>query len=258
MANPTFGDILNNSEPSEEAPEAREPEATVETGDKAPAQPRNPDGKFARKGDGESHDEGAPPAPVERQEYDGAATIAERRKRQEAEQRLAELQQQLSTLQQQRQEQPRPAPPQAPDMFEDPDGYTSHLQSQFQQALYQQSFQMSDRFARQAHGDDAVNAALEWGRKRCDADPYFNQQVMSSGDPVGYAVREYQRNQIVENVSMDDYAKFKAWQEAQAQQPAEPPPARDAPPTLTGERNLGKRGAIPDNLPSTFGEILNG
>jgi hypothetical protein len=241
----SFGEMLDTDEPSEEAPVAIEAQPEeVKPPEDGPA--RNPDGTFAKKGD-----EGVPPAPEGKQEFDGAATLAERRKRQEAEQRLAELETEIARLKQPQQpEQPQFDPE---TVFTDPGAYTAHLEGKFQQQLYQQSLMMSDRFARQAHGDELVNAAMEWGRKRCDADPHFNRYVMESGDPVGTAIKEYQRNQIVETVTPEDLAAFRQWQQAQA---TPVPEEKVAPPTLTGERNLGKRGDTPWAGPRTFGEML--
>jgi hypothetical protein len=142
------------------------------------------------------------------------ALMDERDKRKAAEAKLATFEQQ-------------PAPVQIPDQFEDPEGYTAAIQDQFEQRLYGQTLAISERFAVQQYGKETTDAALEWGRAKCAADPYFNAQVRQSSDPAGFAVQEYQRDQIASQVTPDDYQKFKAWQAAQAEitpQPVTPSP----------------------------------
>lgn len=129
------------------------------------------------------------------------------------------LEAELETLRKSSQKPPEPV--ELPDQFDD--NFVPALTQQFEDKLYQQSLQMSERFARSQYGEETTKAALDWAYARCEADPYFNAQVKASGDPVGHAVREYQRNQIVENVTPDDFEQFKAWKQAQAglqQQPA--------------------------------------
>jgi len=136
-------------------------------------------------------------------------------------------------LEQMRQAQQPAEPFKMPDMFEDPDGYTAAINQQFGQRLYQSTLQMSERFARQQYGAETTDAAMQWAYAKCDADPMFNQQVRNSADPVGFAVQQFQRDQIVSNVTPDDFQQFMAWKQAQAavaqpapQQQAITPPAR--------------------------------
>lgn len=145
------------------------------------------------------------------------------------------LKAQLERLQQP-QEQPA-----APDVFEDPDGFKTHLEQQFEQRLYQQTLAISQRFAEQQHGKEAVEQALEWGRQRCAADQHFNAQVMSNPDPVGFALTQYQREQIASQVDLSEFQKFQAWQAAQAE--AQPVPVAEIP---TPPRSLA-------SLPSSGG-----
>lgn len=154
-----------------------------------------------------------------------AAVLDERDKRKE-------LQAEIERM---RQAQPAPTPQAIPDMFEDPEGYTSALATTFEQKLYQQQLNMSDRFAQNQYGEELTTAAKQWAFEKCNTDPYFNAKVRESGDPVGYAVKEYQRDQIVSTVTPDDFKQFTAWKQAQAgltpaptaqetPSPAKPPP----------------------------------
>ena len=159
-----------------------------------------------------------------------AAVLDERDKRKERDAENERLRQQLQQFQQAQ------AQPQAvPDMFEDPEGYTSALATTFEQKLYQQQLNMSDRFAQNQYGEELTTAAKQWAFEKCNTDPYFNAKVRESGDPVGYAVQEYQRDQIVSTVTPDDFKQFTAWKQAQAgltpaptaqetPSPAKPPP----------------------------------
>ncbi len=157
-----------------------------------------------------------------------AAVLDERDKRKE-------LQAEIERM---RQAQPAAQPQPIPDMFEDPQGYTQALSQTFEQQLYQQRLQMSEGFARNQHGNEATEAALAWASARCDTDPYFNAQVRASIDPVGHAVREYQRDQIASSVTPDDFAQFTAWKQAQAGLTPAPTPADNPSPAKPPPRSL--------------------
>lgn len=112
-----------------------------------PAQPRDESGRFAPKGE----KEGAPPAPVDKEpEFDHQAVIGERRRRQEAEARLAELEQRFSAMQ-------NPPPP-APDMFESPEEWQGHVKQEVtrdavDQASLMSKLQTSEMLMHQNHDD---------------------------------------------------------------------------------------------------------
>lgn len=125
----------------------------------------------------------------------------------------------------------QPAPVETPDVFEDPKGFQSHLEQQFEQRLYQHTLNVSHRFAVQQHGKEAVDAAVEWGRQRCAADSHFNAQVFSSPDPINFAVEQYQREQIASQVDPGEFQQFQAWKAAQAQAQQEQPAASAGQPT---------------------------
>lgn len=118
----------------------------------------------------------------------------------------------------------RQPPPQAPDPQADPEGFA---QWQFNQAVAQQveaskyelRRDMSRQFATIRHGEETVNAAFDWGAKRCDEDPHFNAKVRESQDPFGFVVTEYQREQQLSQLGSDDWAAFQAWKQAQAAAP---------------------------------------
>lgn len=138
-----------------------------------------------------------------------AALLDERDKRKALEVKLAQF------------EQPKEEP-KIPDIFEDPEGRLRVEREQFQRELYQTKYTFSDFHARQTHGAETVDKAIEWARERTYKDPHFNQAALSSADPVGFAVEQYQRDQIVSTVKPDEFKAFQEWQAAQAQQQQQP------------------------------------
>ncbi|OWQ98013.1 hypothetical protein [Sphingopyxis witflariensis] len=157
-----------------------------------------------------------------------AAVLDERDKRKE-------LQAEIERM---RQAQPAAQPQPIPDMFEDPEGYTSALAQTFEQRIYQTQLQMSDRFAQNQYGEELTTAAKQWAFEKCNQDPHFNAKVRESGDPVGYAVKEYQRDQIASNVTQDDFTQFMAWKQAQAGLTPAPTPSDNPSPAKPPPRSL--------------------
>lgn len=171
-----------------------------------------------------------------------AAVLDERDKRKE-------LQAEIERM---RQAQPAAQPHPIPDMFEDPEGYTTALAQTFEQRIYQTQLQMSDRFAQNQYGEELTTAAKQWAFEKCNQDPHFNAKVRESGDPVGYAVKEYQRDQIASSVTPDDFQQFMAWKQAQAgltPAPAapidNPSPAKPPPRSLASAPSAGPAAAEP-------------
>lgn len=171
-----------------------------------------------------------------------AAVLDERDKRKE-------LQAEIERM---RQAQPAAQPQPIPDMFEDPEGYTTALAQTFEQRIYQTQLQMSDRFAQNQYGEELTTAAKQWAFEKCNQDPHFNAKVRESGDPVGYAVKEYQRDQIASSVTPDDFQQFMAWKQAQAgltPAPAapidNPSPAKPPPRSLASAPSAGPAAAEP-------------
>lgn len=160
-----------------------------------------------------------------------AAVLDERDRRKQLEKELEQYRQQQQATQ-----------PEPVDFWADPDARLAQERQEFQIMLYQQKAQMSRRFAEMQHGREEVEAAVEWARAQCDADPAFNQKVFVSDDPVGFAVEAYRREQIASSMSMDDFKAFQAWKQAQSNpQPvaaAIPTMAQDAPPVPAPPKSL--------------------
>jgi hypothetical protein len=170
----TLENILNDEPIAEPVTEVAEPEVE--------AQPREPDGKFASKGETES----ASPAPVvEKPEFEHAAIIGERRRRQEAEARIQELEQQLSS--------PK-APP--PSVFEDEEQAWAARGEQFitiaeQRALARFEERQIARSAQKARAkyadfDDAAATFSEMAR----SNPALEHQLREADNPGEFAYEQ--------------------------------------------------------------------
>jgi hypothetical protein len=235
-------DTMINDEPSEQ------PETPAEQESRA----RDDKGRFAKKGEQE---EGASPAPEQRSdEYEGAATIGERRRRQDAEQQRDEYRTRLEALEQKFNQLPNPQqqePAPLPDIWEDPEGRLAAERQQFQQALYQERYNNSLRFAETQHGKETVQQAVNWAAERAQRDQRFNMDALSHHDPVGFAVEQYRREEIATTVTPEELEAFRAWK-ANPQQPQQP----SLPPTLSTERNAGQRTGPQWAGPTPLSEML--
>lgn len=218
-----------------EAPAAVE-EAT------APAEPAQP----------ELVEEPAPETPAEPKPEPGyvpiSAIMDERDKRQAAERELARIR--AAQVQQ-------VAPAPVPDVFDDPQGFIQHQEM----GRYQDRLYFSEQLATVKHGAETVQAAKEWGIEKCASDPLFNQKLLSSQDPVGMAVQEYQREQIASQVSPDAFKEFQAWKAAQASLATQTPAASAAPTTrVIPPRSLASApsaGGISTEVEQTDEEVFN-
>jgi hypothetical protein len=171
------------------APEA--PSATPE------GRARGPDGRFTSR-DAALDGGAGGTRPVEHGHVPLSAVLDERERRQAAEARLAEYE----ALQ-------REAVAQAQDAELPPAERVEH-------ALYAQNLRASRRFAEREYGKGAIAALHEWAVSRCDADPFFNQQMLASEDPYEAAYRAWQSEQVLARVSPTDLADYESWKAARA------------------------------------------
>lgn len=120
--------------------------------------------------------------------------------------------------------QPQQQPQPIPDVFENPDGFYQHIQQQIAQTALNDRLNLSEEMTRQAAGDEAVNAAQEWGRQQFAANPALAQQFYQQRNPYGFLVQQYQRQQALETLGDDpkEIEAFKAWKAAQAQLQQQP------------------------------------
>jgi hypothetical protein len=136
----------------------------------------------------------------------------------------------------QTQPQPRPAP-ELPNPAEDPVGYYNAIErmqnQRFESFELATTLRLSERFARQQHGNDAFDEVHTWLTTRPDLEEHFTRQP----DPWGAAFAYYQRERLAEEIG-DDPA---AWREKERQRIREElqkemaggdPPAAPAAPTM--------------------------
>ncbi len=234
----TLENILDDEPIAEAAVEETEPEG----------QPRAPDGKFAPKGETES----ASPAPVEKEpEFDHQAVIGERRRRQEAEARAAELEQRLAELQN------PPAP--APDLWENTEGWQQHFGGQVvstavQQATFQANLNMSEMMMRQNNPDfDDMKATF---LELMAENPTLQQQALADPHPWNKAyqiAKNHKTMQELGTVSVDEM-KAKLREEIKAELAAQPIP--NLPNSLADSQS--SRSSVGVFKPPTLDDILNG
>ncbi len=162
-----------------------------------------------------------------------SALLDERDRRKAEADRASMLEEQIARMTQGQQQQT-----QAPDPLEDPEAFGSYVQQQVQMNAVNTTLNMSEVMARQSYGDEAVNAAQQWGRQRMQADPGFQQRVISSPHPYQTVMSEFQREYALHKLGdsttgVDDFLAWKAAQQQLAdpqQQPAPPGTQRTAPP----------------------------
>lgn len=254
MSEESLDNILNGTEADEAPPEAAE---------EAPAtQPRDEHGRFAPKGEKTEPEEApsAPPAPQSEEAIPIAALKDERRRRQEAEQRLAELEARLNQ-----------APPQPmPSVFDSEEDFASTLEQRaVQRAIETLTPQMQQQMRatlieikRQNYRDSKPDfAELETELfAEMQSNAALAQQVASAEDPVEFGYR-YMKNkkEVARYGSLDlDQIRAKIREELQAEAATslQSQLPRSAPPTLSGERNVGSRTGPEWSGPASLADIL--
>lgn len=193
MEQTPLSDILNEEEPAVEA----EAPAEVQTEPSAEERPRDEHGRFISKGEdtGQDPDPSASPAPKDTDVPVGALT-GERQRRQQAEQRAAELEARLGQYDAYYAQQ-KAQPQQIPDMFEDPEGFKAHLAAEIREELKQElqpsiqgnSMVTHARFcemlARRDHED--YDQTVEVFKEELAVNPHLLTQLQKSEDPAMYA-----------------------------------------------------------------------
>lgn len=147
------------------------------------------------------------------------------------------------------------AQPSVPDMFDDPEGYTSYQNQIQSQALLNSKLDISEEMARDKFGDEKVNAARDWALTLFRNRPGFQQEVFNQRHPYKYVVEQYEREQIASQVTPDDFAQYQAWKLAQSQIQPEPQPRQTPPRSLASAPSAG---GIATEVAPTEEEIFAG
>lgn len=248
-----LSDLLGNDEDvQDEIAEESVPEQEA-------GQPRDEAGRFAPKGE----TEGEPPAPVEKPAFDGAATIDERRKRQEAQHERDALRAELEALKTQFQaiQQP-PAPP--PSIWEDEQGWQQNFGGQVvseavQQATFNARLDMSEMMTRQANPDfEEVKAEF---LALAEKNPTLREQALSDPHPWNKAYQIAKNHRTMTELGATNVADLEAKLRekimAEMQEQAPLAPVRPGlPPTLAGARNVGARTGPAWSGPPSLDDLL--
>lgn len=254
------GEVTVTPEPQPEAPqvEAVGPEATPEP--RAEDRPRGPDGKFISKGEKEPEQpaEVAPPA-TEEAKIPEAALIGERRRRQEAEDRLRALEAQLH---QRPQPQQFTAPAQAPDMFEDPEGYTRYISAQAAETARAQAYEQFQYQRIEMAAQQFAPTVSDYAEKvqvfeqMAQANPALMQELYRAANPAEYAYNVAKTQlEINQFGGLEGLIKARVQEALKAQVPA-PTPAPPVPDTLAAEQSA--RASAAGHQPPSLEEILGG
>lgn len=206
---------------SDEEQQIETPAEAVEAAPEPEAPARDEKGRFAPKGVEES----VSPTPVEEPQFDHAAVIGERKRRQEAEERARALEAQLATFQN------PPAPP--PSIWEDDQGALDHVKNEavataVQQATYSAKLDMSEMMVRQANPDfEEVKAEF---LALAQQNPTLAQQALADPHPWNKAYQIAKNHRAMQELGSVNVAEMEAklrekiMAEMQAKPPANPLP----------------------------------
>jgi hypothetical protein len=180
-----------------------------------------------------------------------AALKDERAKRQHLENELAQLRQQIQQAQYQppQQFQAPQAPMTAPDMFEDPEGYTAYIQERAAEAAFERAMEaqriervkMTAAAARQKHED--FDTVISTFQQMAQANPTLEQTMLQQSDPADWAYKTAKTH-----LEVSQYGSLEAAVEARVQARLDAKMAelttqarQSAPPSLATERSVGSR-----------------
>lgn len=99
--------------------------------------------------------------------------------------------------------QPEPTP--APDLFEDPKGFTGHLAAQVQGSMAQMKLEQSRFMAEREFGKDVVDKAFEYFNEN----PAESQQLLAHPSPFHAAVDHFNTVRVAQEIGSDP----SGWQE---------------------------------------------
>jgi hypothetical protein len=110
-----------------------------------------------------------------------AAATAERKKRQEIEQELAQVRQMLA-------QQPPPQEEEKPFLGDEYEQRFTETKTEFQQALTQQKLELSEAIARERYED--FDAKLDTFKEMLKADPNLYNRMVGQGNPAGWMYKQ--------------------------------------------------------------------
>lgn len=227
------------------APAAADMTTGKEPAPSTPAKTAKEDGKAPKTqeapadGEGEFNEDGTPKEPAAAGDGDKMvpkkALDAARKKERETAERL----QRLEAAEAARQAEAAKAD--IPDPIKEPVKHAQYIQRQQTMALINERLNTSETLAREKHGDEKVEAMMEWAKGRFDADVEFAKSIFSQPHPYGAAMKAYEEAEAAKTPTDHgdpEYAAFLAWKASQDGQNPEtqtpaggstPAPAQPAP-----------------------------
>jgi len=163
-----------------------------------------------------------------------SALLDEREKRQKLEREREEL----------RQKQQSQEPEKKPDFWENPEAAISQVQEQVEQRIMNERLNFSEQFARQTHGDEAVEAATKAFQEAAQKDPALAVQLRQQNDPYGFVIGWHKKQSFLEQVGDDPDAWMKQKEaeirerlqaEMQPSRPQTPPKSLASAPSAGGD-----------------------
>lgn len=199
-------------------------------------------------------EESASPAPAEEPPFDHAAVKGERERRQAAERERDELRQQIESLQK-----PAAEPESPASMWEDEEKWQAQFGSQIaSQAALNARLDTSEMLARRDHKED-FDQMKELFMTLANESPAIAQQALKDPDPWERAYQIAKNHSTMQELGATDLATMreKLREELMAEMAASTPATRQtAPPTLSGERNVGDRKGPEWAGPKALDELL--
>ncbi len=139
---------------------------------------------------------------------------------------------------------------QRPDPLDDPDGYEAFQVNYLNQQLAAQKFEMSDMMARQAHGTEVVDTAIQWAQQKAQGDPVFAASYMRERHPIDWIVQQHKQAGLIEQIgnrSMDDFVREYLTKNPQIVAQPQPVQQQAAAPVKV-PRSLANQGAGPSDV----------
>ena len=128
-----------------------------------------------------------------------------------------------------------------PDPIDDPDGHTAYLRQEMATALQTQRLEVSEELAIEKHGQEKVDAAVQWALAKAQADPTFGPQYMRERNPIDWLVRQHEQSAMLTEIGTDRAA----WIAAEAAKMGwQPPAAQGAAPAPV------EAAAVPPSVPA--------
>jgi hypothetical protein len=249
-----------SDEPPATVTEAVEP-APQEQPAEQEGQPRDEHGRFAPKAQEPEAPAPAlsPPEPQPDHRIPLTELLNEREKRQKFERELEETRRQNEALQaqwqqfqaqQQRQQQP---PPEAPDIFENPQAYTSHIQQTLEQRTRELELNFSLRLAKMSYKDEFDEAYQAVMQRGAMGDKATVAALVNSSDPGEAIVSWHRQQKIYQQTGGDLEGYFAKRQEELLKDPAFLAKAVEAVRAQQGNGQNGQRPAV--QLPPSLSRI---